>query len=340
MKPRKLHMANLPTLKPGEYAKQPRRKSKKAVVVHSLFNDGYPSELSEHAITDYITQAAIWARQTWLRNTDAYEYGVEVQLFVDDRIRDRITPIFEANHVPADDILWFTPGKLEGTFHHEGKPETFNVHKMQSYTDERFKEFDWIIDSDSDVFVMPGKDKKFPFFQRLFDACEPTQLGTCYLTSRLKGVALNPISKRWAMGPDFRTTDESIASWNERFREVAGQEMLDKYWSDDEDYYVCHGGLNLFPAKHFMEHRQSDCEWFDKAGKLLLNDELIFGLWKTMGHPVFDITKLIRFHALHGFSFSNFDTLSRLIEEGEPFLFHYSNDALNTEWRKGIGAPD
>ena len=332
----KLHFYTLPNIKEHQVPEKPEKPSKKGIVLFSLFQ-GFPS--TKDLIYD--TLSGCWARRSWMKHTDANELGVDVKFYVEEKIQDLVMPVFEQNFVEKEDIVWFSESKIEGEFYLDGQPITFASKKMESYTDERFEDYDWIFDFDCDVFVASSRGTKLSFFQTFFEHSDQDSLGCCYQFRKASPFFRTPINKRWCQGPDGKTTEASIEDWKRRFEAVAGKEMLNRYMSDDGDFIICHGGLNMFPARNFMTNRREDAEFLIKACRYLLNDELVFSLWHSVGNPVFDFRRLtkdgIPLIVMNGLSAEAIEQLLYLSDTGRPFIIHYSKDCLNLFWKKSIG---
>ena len=123
-------------------------------------------------VAHHVAIAAVWARRSWMTHTDANDYGIEIKFYVEECVRDSAMPILERNFVEEQDIIWYDDGdKLEGVI---PNPEgdgymTYGTKKCASYTDYRFEDYDWIFDTDSDIFAVSARGEKYPFFQKFFE---------------------------------------------------------------------------------------------------------------------------------------------------------------------------
>ena len=94
--------------------------------------------------------------------TDAIDYGIEVKFYVDERVRDAAMPILERNFIREDDVIFHDNARqFDVTY------PTTAIQKAASYTDDRFADYDWIFDVDTDIFVMSPNRKKLPFFRQV-----------------------------------------------------------------------------------------------------------------------------------------------------------------------------
>ena len=325
----KTHLSNLPDLGEWQIPPRPDKVSKSGIVLLPLF-EGHPNRSD---ICHHVAMSAIWARRSWLVHTDANDYGIEIKFYVEECIRDKALPILERNFVEERDIIWYDDGdKLEGVI---PNPEgdgymTWGIKKCASYTDNRFRDYDWIFDIDSDVFAVSARGEKVPFFEKFFSNFHERIVGACFV---------GPLSERSTPHEIGWCTFEgdSVEAWKGRFEAIAGRTILDKYFDPNVSFMTCNGSIVAFPAKHFMHNRWVDCDFFVNTTRELLDLEATLSLWHSMGNPVFSITdhvKLAMFHYHSGPQ--DVDLFLRYLSEG-PFLFHYAFPGIDYFWRKGIG---
>ena len=93
----------LPTLRtPKPQVENP---SQTAMYIIPIFTDAY---FSAHSLVAYL-KAAIYARQTCLLHTDAYQTESAVKLYIKDILEPDAVPILETNGLnPETDVLWFS----------------------------------------------------------------------------------------------------------------------------------------------------------------------------------------------------------------------------------------
>ena len=328
--PSKSHLSNLPDIDVSQVPSRPDSISKRGLVLLPIFS-GFPNNFPlRDDVAHHVASCACWARRSWLVNTDANDYGIEVKFYVEERVKDSAIPILERNFVEERDIIWFDGSRLEGVLSGVG---THGIKKCASYNDDRFQDYDWIFDVDSDVFAVSATGEKYPFFQNFFSNCHENIVGACFVSSLSSNPeCLTPYDIGWGT-----FEGDSVEAWKSRFEAIAGQAMLNKYFDPNLSFMTCNGSIVAFPAKHFMHNRRADCDFLVNTTRELLDLEATLSLWHSMGNPVFSITdhvKLAMFHA--HFGPQDVDLFLRYFSEG-PFLFHYAFPGINYFWRKGMG---
>lgn len=330
--PDKIHLAQLPDMDVSQIPPRLEDSSTRGLVLLPIFL-GFPNFLPDRDdAAHHVTRSAIWARRSWLMNTDALDYGIAVKFYVEEHVRDSAAPIFEKNFVDEADILWFDGSQLEGTL---GSGMTHGIKKCSSYNDDRFRDYDWIFDVDSDVFVISPDGEKYPFFRNFFNNCPENTVGACYVRSPIyQSECLTPDDMGWSL-----FEEDTPDAWKGRFEAIAGRDMLEKYFDPKVWIMTCNGSIIAFPAKHFMRERRTDCDFFVDTTRELLDLEATLSLWHSLGNPLYNITnyaKVIMYHAQAGQN--DRDLFQHSFAEG-PFLFHYSfsGEGINHLWKRGIG---
>ena len=332
---RKRHLFNLPDLTEDQVPPRPTP-SKRGIVLLPLFS-GDPNfdEVASH-----VAISAVWAWNTWLRFTDADEYGVEVKFYVEEKARDSALPILERNFVEEADIIWHDNGhKLEGIVSSNHGWYTGGIKKAASYTDYRFQEYDWIFDVDADIFILSPNKEKMPFFRNFFEICLENTIGVCWPQEKPAAPPYRtPFDMPWCRDKKGR----ELRDWKARFEALAGREMLDRYFDPNQWFLTCNGGIVAFPAKHMMETNRKACEFLVSASRDLLDLEAALSLYHSFGNPLFDVIKKagggdIRNALLHIDShMDGIQHFSNLFSEGRPFLLHYSTSYINALWHEGM----
>ena len=321
----KTHLSNLPDIGEWQIPPRPDKVSKKGIVLLPLFN-GHPNR---DDVAHHVASAACWARRSWLVHTDANDYGIEVKFYAEACVRDSALPILERNFVEEEDIVWFDDGsKLEGVIPNpkgEGYV-TYGIKKCASYTDDQFRDYDWIFDIDSDVFAVSARSEKVPFFQKFFENAPVHQIGVCF---GLVKPSRSPIGL-WC-------APEDAEGWKKRFESVAGREMLEKYFNPNERIFYCNGSIISYPAKYFMAERKDAGDFFTRTSRELLDLEAALSLWHSLGNPIFNITKHVKLMMLNAqFTSADVDMFLSAFDK-EAFLFHYAFPGIDYSWREGIG---
>ena len=328
--PHKLHLSNLPPIRENQIPQEPNKLSQKGLVLIPIFQ-GTPGD----HVTHHVAQSACWARRSWMLYSDAADYGIEIKLYVENKVKDDALPILEANHIPDDAIIFFDGDHMEGVLKYDTGYSTFGGKKCTSYGDYRFQEYDWIFDIDSDIFVFSYGDT-LPFFRRFFESTPPDALGA-YWWSKV----YDPVELHWCRGADGITTNESVEAWKKRFEALAGRFMLEKYCDPNQSFVSCHGGLTSFPAKRMMTDRKDLCEFLVESARTLVSSEATLSLWHAMGNPIFDMQSLC-YHVVYyrGFTADLLKNYRYRLEDarnGIPFLFHYSHSDIDFDFREAVG---
>lgn len=316
--------------------------SKRGLLIFPLFRGGVDTDLAHHD-----AKAACWARHTWLSFSDARDYGIEAKFYVESQCKEQAKQVFAENAILPEDVIYFEADHLEdrypdGSFTGYGKRAAF-------YTDERFKEYEWVFQADTDLFVMcPDRERKLSFFQRFFDTCRDPVIGM--LSARKRELTEPPFpnigSSYWiyrVFPHNFRSMkgdDEYVTEWLRRAKELVGEAATKPFYDSNLRFIEPHTGMSTFPARYFMENRWEDCEWLSTAGRDLQAIESPLSLWGAMGNPLFDIEieqelRLISLDSMgntEGYEcFVRFSLLKR------PFMFHYHYPFVDLMWKKGIG---
>ena len=325
----KRHLHNLPEMEEHQVPKIEMQPSKKGLVLLPIFEGRSDKNDTAH----HVVMSAIWARRSWMLYTDVVDHGIEVKYYVEDRVFDVARDIFSRNFVDREDVLIFNGQKLEGVCPDgKGGYITEGIKKAASYNDYRFKDYDWIFDVDSDIFVMSPNREKLPFFRLFFDTCKDTKIGACWPNFRDTPPYPTPESIGWA---------SKIEDWRERFESLSSSEMADMFFDPARNFLVCNGGIVALPAKHLMNNDRETCEFLVKACRELLDVEAALSLYASFGHEIFDVLENVQICLMHihrgGESLTDFE---RLFVGGDPFLFHYSTCYIGYYFQKGIGIDD
>ena len=322
----KIHLAKLPDLADDQIPR-PRSVSKKGIVLLPLFKN--PDAVAFHAAV-----SACWAHRSWLLYSDAIDYGIEVKFYVDERVRDAALPILQRNFIRDDDIILHdNAGQFDVPY------ATTAIQKAASYTDDRFSDYDWIFDIDTDIFVMSPNRGKLPFFRRFFEICDIDKVGVSWASME----RMTPLDLHWAGGITTAEADD----WKSRFLKLAGAKIVNSYYDPQEAIVTLNGGVVAVPTKHFQQYRRHDLEFIIKAARDLRDLEVGLSVWDARcskdrrGNSFFEIfpsiksTNLYNDKAIH-----EVEQFLSLCDEKEPFLLHYSTSFMMQAWYQGIGVID
>lgn len=326
MIPNKIHLSKLPDLTEDHIPPRPNSVSKRGLVLLPLFTN--PDVITSHAAI-----SACWAHRSWLLYSDAIDYGIEIKFYIDERVRESAMPILERNFISENDIIFHDNARQFDVPY-----QTTGIEKAASYTDDRFAEYDWIFDVDTDIFVMSPNREKLPFFRCFFEICDTEKIGVSWRSSEY----LTPLDLHWSGG----IPEEEVKDWKLRFLELAGEKLVGIYFDSQQAIIVPNGGIVAIPAKEFQRHRRHDLEFIMRASRDLRDLEAGLSVWdalisKVWGDSLFDI-----FPAIKTTNFDNDADIGSLEHflnthsEGNPFLLHYSKSRVAYYWYQGIGVFD
>lgn len=225
---------------------------------------------SRSANTLAYIKSAIYSRKLCLENTDAVSEGVAVKLYIERELENIVIPILEANAIDLDeDIIWFATPPLEKS--RQGRWGRYSK-KMVSYWDHYFKDYEWIVCSDADLFwVADGK-----FFEKL-KAYPKKQIG--YIRKSF--------THNWKKRLEISTSKGGIPV--EQLLEMA---HVPKEIQQHGELESVVGYLWCYPAKHFHQNHNDFIQWMWNYAPYLGDDEICVLLYqKLFGLELFDIRK-------------------------------------------------
>lgn len=278
----KSHLWGLPDIPKDKFVPDYPGESRAGLVIFVLFQtDKDDGTLEHHAV-----RSACWARRSWLLFTDVIEMDIACKFYVEDSVSDRVFPILEASSIDVEKnvILFdgdpFMPDNND-FFPHCGK-------KVAMYDDQRFAEYDWVLQADSDMFVASPQRKRLRIFE--FLRKHPRTLGMLNAFHGPVGETLDNFQFHlWPRIP--------AEQWFNRVRDLADEDLADLYRVGHKPIMRTHGALQFFPACEFMSNQMSDCEFIVSAGKRLLNDEAAFSLWSMYSElPIWSYSSHFRTH--------------------------------------------
>lgn len=324
--PSKSHLAKLPDLTDDQIPR-PSSISKKGIVLLPLFKN--PDVIAYHAAV-----SACWAHRSWLLYSDAIDYGIEVKFYVDERVRDSAMPILERNFIHDNDIIFHDNARQFDVPY-----ATTAIQKAASYTDDRFSDYDWIFDIDTDIFVMSPNREKLPFFRCFFEICDTDKIGVSWIATKY----ITPSNIYWVGG----ITEAEAHDWKSRFLQLAGEKIVDIYFDPQEPIVTLNGGVVAVPTRHFQQYRWCDLEFIIKAARDLRDLEAGLSVWDALcsenshGDSFFEIFPGI--NSINLYSDKDIGEVERFLNlygEKEPFLLHYATSFITQAWYQGIGILD
>ncbi len=249
---------NLPDL--AEPPQSENIRNTKHIALIPLFSDAYkPIEN-----IDAFMRAAIYSRWTCLQHTDAIEQGVEVKLYVEDLLRDRLEDVMLDNYIDPDKhVLWFNAPPLEKTEHgihgYLGK-------QMYPYWDKRVAHYDRITVWDADLFFLPAAKTLFERFHKLPES----QIG--YIIAHK--IPWEHLKIHWDL--HFIADTKLGGVTRKRLLEMAG---VPKFQGDVVFPLGC---FWTYPAKYFHTHHPEVVKWISVYGPYFGNDQITATCWSYM----------------------------------------------------------
>ena len=321
MNPSKIHLGKLPDLT-DDTTPRPSSISRKGIVLLPLFKN---SDIIAH----HVGVCACWAHRTWLSFTDAIDYGIEVKFYVDERVRDAAMPILERNFIREDDVIFHDNARQFDVPY-----PTTAIQKAASYTDDRFADYDWIFDVDTDIFVISPNREKLPFFRHFFDICDTEKIGVSWVSM----ANLTPTDLHWASD----ITESEVDAWKSRFLALVGEKIAATYFDPQAPIVVLNGGVIGLPVKHFQQSRWDDLEVITRGARDLRDLEAGLSVWDALrsdrcGNSFFNIFSGIRALNFRDADPGEVQRFNDFCNEGEPFLFHYFSSQVLRNWYQGIG---
>ena len=331
----KSHLHRLPNIEPHEIPPRVDNPSKVGLVLIPLFNRYVKRK--DSFFVHHGGLSAVWARRSWLVNSDALDHGIDVKLYIENRLQENkeAMSILEQNHIIEDNILWFDGSKVEGAV--RGKPPNENdfisrtAKKLMLVVDRRLCEYDWVFQLDSDVFVIKNGSSNLSFFSDFFKNAPTDQIASGFMSSHYSTVK-HILRVRDGYG---------LEEWKSDFESLLGSDMLDRFTNPARSFSMPHNMFIAFPAKHFMNKRWDDCEKLVEIARIMICDESALGVWHALGNEIYDIRDLDNcpiVRLMKPNSHHDIQRMNDLSELGVPHLLHYGGNEIEQYWRRGIGA--
>ncbi len=331
----KAHLGRLPNL--TEETPRVEIPSKRLLMLFPFFKgNGTDTYLMDGGVI-----GGIWARHTWLKHTDALNYGIEMKFYIDEKVKDIAFPIFEANGIDTDHLLFFDSDPIE----REDLGRDFQfTKKLAAFGDDRFKDYDWIIIIDCDIFAMSFTGEPVPFFEKFFNGCIEGQIGNMCAMAMSRSVPLNWIERLIAhKNRDHNDSWEALQqNWRLEAEKIISKEDVAVFWDPQRLSMICSGFIHAYPAKAMMQNPEN-AEWFINAARIMQDDEAVIALWWAKGEPVWDMRQRLKFNEVFigpTIVGQDYEDFKAFVDSDTPFIFHYSVNPVDLEFRRGIGALD
>ena len=339
--PHKYHLYQLPDVEqpqPVYDATNPN-----VIVLWPLFHidrhDG--ADIADGTLGHHAMRGAIWSRHSFLRYSDAIQEGVALKFYIEERCLDAVAPILEANHFDvASDVILFDGTRLEG------EPATHFGKKLAVFSDESFRDFDWVCLVDMDLFLssVHGQSVTCSLFNYLqkrkpcLGAVAGWNLHEYDMYARTQPTIADMHWHYYLLDKQKATREDMVAAWLERAKTLVSPDILNRYVSTTLSFPDVHGSIYFYPAKHMHEMYPERCEWIERAGQLLQDDEAVFSLY-AMQWPFFSLA-----HELHIPFIKNLESLlyGRLLAEersGGFYFSHIGGFEHELVWRHDNGMP-
>ena len=236
----------------------PKTPSEKYIILIPLFEDAFYGTQPDKADNkiDAIIRGAIWARYSWLTNSDTRDYNVTVKLYIEDVMLPRLQAVLEKNYIDLDaDVVTFHCEPLP-TLQENPRGTWGRLSKCtRALWDRQFTE-QYLIVFDSDLFAPPNTS----FFKKLDRFVTQEQIGildrkhnhnsaTEYEKSILKKMA-----KGWTLDEVFTkyTATEKITTPTHLIKDMAS--VLECYRQPQTAIYICPTTLQDSPFIQELEN--------------------------------------------------------------------------------------
>ena len=320
--PRKYHLHQLPTAKPGQIPDW-QGDSTDACVLIPVFGAENTT-----AIEDYVAKAAAWALRTWKVYSDAFLHRIPCYIYVEDQASDRILPILRDNNVPSNSIM------LSG---YNGTKEYGK--SLAPLFDERLQGYKYLVIPDVDLFVVSSGDP-LPFFKALkmtepkgFGVSDAWQFNAPLITSGaeywIDRVYYAKGAKEWI------PTAEMYPQWLEIVSELANPHTAAKYSEEGSTFAYPFAAMWIVETQSLTD---SDRKWIVEACDVIADDEAVVSIWSEMTHkPLWtlkDLDLLIPHYEINEPEFISCFQPTGL--ETPPCFVHFGN-SIEQAFMKGIG---
>ena len=231
---------------------------------------------------DAFAKSALWSWYSWREYTDAKRLGVQVSIYLEDCLKNRLLPLFERNGLRfGSDVIVFSA---------EGEPHDWARlgKQMHPYWDERFACDDYLIVSDSDFYVARSGFQLFSFFQGKSDV--DSKIGFCRLRRGTQAVCFpnNRILLGCLANEIFISKEDPLEVVNS----VAGCDIYSKILvSDNLIHPLC--CLWSYPAQYMHKNEPDFIAFMKRAARLIGSDQLSAVIWHELfNYSVFSLEEL------------------------------------------------
>ena len=250
------------------------------IVLISWKNNLYSPEYCR----DVVARAALWARHSFIKNTDVLDYRVAVKFWIDDRLEYLLRPFFDENHVDWDtDVFKVRMADLTN----DNEPHGLGSHNL-SWVDPQLDHYERIIILTTDVLTI-SHTHKIPFFETLVNQSEEVKTRPAYA---IAGKQIAPLGQSIVdvdpgiMGGIFfgSQNTKDLAEFRSNLDACDMGDWLD---FEANSLPTCNGLFCIFPSKFMRTHRPNELEFIRQALCHIGNDQVAvtYNAMKT-GRPV------------------------------------------------------
>lgn len=260
---RKHHLRNLPDVESMESWVDSG--SKDACVVIPVFSS-LSVEESKANIEGYIAKSAAWALKTWRENSDAKALDIPCYIYLERDIAGVALPILYDNGISASDLII------------SDYDNTIWLSKcLQPVFDYRLAEYDYLIISDVDMFVVKSDDgEKLPIFSNLYNE-KPSGFGCRVRNIPIPTYWMNHRKQMTENVLDIDDKESIIQEWCELMEGFTGisdfQQRIDWDISDEVPW----AAIMIVQPDTF-----GDKVWLENACKTFCDDESSIYAWTKL----------------------------------------------------------
>ena len=144
--------------------------SKDYLILFPLFyDDCFNKQDTRHAFT----RLAMWARHSWLINSDITDFNIEAKFYIDRTLLTDIYSTLKNNHITDNDIIAFDSKTLLG-YNLESFPRLSR--KLFMLIDPALTKYKNVISMDTDLLCCSQTEAKLPFIKNIIEANLPNTI--------------------------------------------------------------------------------------------------------------------------------------------------------------------
>lgn len=293
--------------------------SKSGLCIFPIFDH----RINDSGIEHHILKSACWARRSFILFTDAMDLDIGIKFYVELATKDRVIPLLLQNKINVErDVLYF-----DGSFFNDNHIRHLGK-KLALFGDDQFKEYQWVWQLDTDLFVSSPERKKHNLFNELLQS--PLNIGANAVWPFKVHETVRDFHWHWAF-PKEMSEDEKIEEWLRIAHTIAPPGAVSKYTRTHSPAHTVSGWLYSFPANHYLNYHQDASDWLTNAGRVLQDDEAVFSLWEAFGNPITDLSLIITLKTV-----SETPQYSGYYEGKTMCLLHLGSWPFEYYWRDAI----